>query len=1078
MDQLPAGQDKTDLNDRLEALTDPTLPTVNDQDGNGIDDATDVKNATASVGAAEKAYKELNDEIDKAKADQLITPQELEVLVGKLADAQKAKAEAQKQVDQLPAGQDKTDLNDRLEALTDPTLPTVNDKPVVSGPVELSSIIEDQELTLTKEMLLKNVSGGIALNIKNVSIDSTFGEIVDNGNQTWTFTPTIHFSNKDLNETLTITYDVVSNGYTVEATATVHVNAVADSLLLEQDQTILGEPVVPGIPKSSGLIASFYNNPANIPNDDTAMAKVKQAILASTSIEDRPITMMGTNQDIVIDSGKTLYVHGLIYLEAGKEYSLSGYSDDGANFAIGGKTLLSSKRLVNDWFNPDENSDLGKPGVFTPTQSGYYTLDLITSNWQGSGKLSANLLERYLGDTKWSTKPIDYLSQNVYRNADELDLLSLGTFKPSVQGGKEGFYPQTDKNTEMGNALTQVIEIRTSVNPSDYVIEKIPVGSIITDGTKTFTATSTNTSVNVSGWDYKNLILKPVYSSTQDNLLEVPTSTGLLHTVYKGIDNTNGSDRLFKMITIKERIDAFVINQQSLPGASIVLQDRADSSNVPIAAKDSTSVTGLIYLQAGKQYSFSGKVDDGIYIELGGQQIVTSIGVAAVQTFGLNTPLNDGSLPSIFTPKESGYYTLGIYGHNYVGNGVLQLKVEERVAGTNNWTSKDLNTQNYNLYGSAEELFGLVDNLGSFVPSEQGGTGGHFAASGLNNGMMNNLVKLAEIKAELIDKDGSEELVSLFLKDIKKDSVLTDGSHFFTAKQDLDTLDLKGWDLKNLSILPPQNYTGTMNLIVEGKSKEVSNGSEKPTSLIIPVTIFEQNMGFGTIGQVYKSSNDLFVKGTNEDNVFNSGTPLSQYVDGGAGNDTINATNNNDYFLGNAGNDTLFGGAGNDTLIGGAGNDNLDGGIGIDILSGGLGDDKLYGGDGDDTLRGGLGNDLLEGGGGNDILSTGLGTDTLIYNVLSSNDSTGGNGKDTWIDYDSQDKIQFGSGFFAGLFADHSNLEKYISVVSDGNGNSVIRVDRDGAGVNTYGPSNLLVIKGQPMLTLDDLLKNEQIIIG
>ncbi|MGR2923170.1 calcium-binding protein [Acinetobacter sp. 1125_18A] len=819
------------------------------------------------------------------------------------------------------------------------------------------------------------------------------------------------------------------------------------------------------------------------------MTKVKQAILASTSIEDKLITDIGNtliDKEISIASGKTLYVHGLIYLEAGKEYSFYGFADDGAHVALGGKTLLSTQKNGHHYFGPETDDSFPRVGIFTPTKSGYYTLDLITSNWQADGMLSANLLERYLGDTKWSNQPIDNLSQKIYSSAEELKGLvqDLGTFKPSEQGGKEGYYSRTDANTEMDNALNQLLAIRTLVNQSNYVIKDIPIGSIITDGTKTFTATSTNTSVNVSGWNYKNLILKPVYSSTQDNQLEVPASTGLVHKVYKGLDDTNGSAS-FQVITLKEKIDALVIAKaaaiaagQPVPNDFVTSQDRVNPSSVNMGEKNSTSLTGLIYLQAGKQYSFSGTVDDAIYIELGGQQIIATIGKSSSQAFGLDKGLNGGAFSTIFTPKESGYYTLGIYGHNFTGPGLLTINVVERNVEGDSWTTKALNAQNYNLYGSAEELFGLVDNLGSFVPLEQNGTGGHFAANGLNMGMKNNLVKLAEIKAELIDKDGSETIVSLLLKNIKKDSILTDGSHFFTAKQDLDTLDLKGWDLKNLSILPPQNYTGTMNLIVEGISKETSNGSEELTSQIIPVTIFEQNMGFGTLGLLYKSSDDLFVKGTNEDNVFNSGTPLSQYVDGGAGNDTINATSNNDYFLGNAGNDTLFGGAGNDTLIGGAGNDILDGGIGVDILSGGLGDDKLYGGDGDDTLRGGLGNDLLEGGRGNDTLSTGLGTDTLIYNVLSSNDSTGGNGKDTWIDYDSQDKIQFGSGFFAGLLADRSNLTSYISVVNDGNGNSVVRVDRDGATVNTYSPTNLLVIKGQPTLTLDDLLKNEQIIIG
>ena len=1068
---------------------------MNDKDGNGIDDATDEKNAAdlkeaiTAVEVAEKTYKDVIKAIEDASEDDLITPTEQNLLKKALEEAKQVKEDAQTKVDKLTAGPDKTGLDDRLDKLVDPIIPAVNDKPVISGPIELS-MNESSELLLTKEMLLKNVLGGSALNIKNVNIDSAFGSIVDNGDQTWTFKPTQYFSNEKPSDALKITYDIYSTEYTVEGLADVHVEAVADGVALSQDQAILGEPVVPGIPKSSGLMVFFYDNPKNIPNDSTAMAKVKQSILASTHKSQLSITEMGSDNYVRIADGdlSTIYVKGLIYLEAGKEYTLSGYANDGTNLAIGGQTLLSSGLSGAAFYGPDVNDNIfSKPEIFTPTKSGYYTLDLIAMNTAGAGWLSANLLERYLGDTKWSQQPIDNLSQRIYRSADELKGLvqDLGTFKPSVQGGKEGYYSRTDVNTEMGNVLTQVIEIRTSINQGDYLIENIPVGSIITDGTNTFTSSGANTSVNVNGWNYKNLILKPVYSSTQDNQLEVPTSTGLVHKVYIGLENSNGSSS-FKMIALKEKIDELVIAKaaaiaagQPAPNDFVTSQDRANPSSVSMGVKNTTSLTGLIYLQAGKQYSLSGTVDDAIYIELGGQQIIATIGTTSSAPFGLDKAINGGAFSTIFTPKESGYYTLGVYGHNFSGPGLLTLNVEERNIGGGSWTTKALNAQNYNLYGSAEELFGLVDNLGSFIPSEQNGIGGHFAANGLNMGMKNNLVKLAEIKAELIDIDGSETIVSLLLKNIKKDSILTDGSRIFTATQDLATLDLKDWDLKKLSILPPPNYTGTMSLIVEGISKEASNGSEKLTNLIVPLTIFEQNMGFGTLGLLYKSSDGLFVKGTDEDNVFNSaGTPQSQYVDGGAGDDTIYATDKDDYFLGNAGNDTLHGGAGNDTLIGGAGNDTLHGGAGNDILSGGLGDDKLYGGDGNDTLRGGLGNDLLEGGRGNDILSTGLGTDTIIYNLLASNDSTGGNGTDTWIDYDSQDKIQFSNDFFAGLLEDRSNLTSYISVVTNGNGDSVLRVDRDGATVNTYSPTSLLVIKGQSTLTLDDLLNNDQIIIG
>ncbi|WP_322872312.1 GA-like domain-containing protein, partial [Acinetobacter indicus] len=191
-------------------------------------------------------------------------------------------------------------------------------------------------------------------------------------------------------------------------------------------------------------------------------------------------------------------------------------------------------------------------------------------------------------------------------------------------------------------------------------------------------------------------------------------------------------------------------------------------------------------------------------------------------------------------------------------------------------------------------------------------------------------------------------------------------------------------------------------------------------------------------------------------------------------NNVISATagTKNHYIDGQAGDDTIYGTSGDDYLVGGEGND---------ILHGGAGNDYLLGGAGNDTLYGGAGNDILNGGAGNDILTGGLGVDTLIYNVLTASDATAGNGKDNWTDFETQDKIQFGAGFFTGLLAsdlsDTAKVEKFISVSDDANGNAVLKIDRDGD-LATYGKTDLLVLENQAGLTLQQLLDNNQIIIG
>jgi len=170
--------------------------------------------------------------------------------------------------------------------------------------------------------------------------------------------------------------------------------------------------------------------------------------------------------------------------------------------------------------------------------------------------------------------------------------------------------------------------------------------------------------------------------------------------------------------------------------------------------------------------------------------------------------------------------------------------------------------------------------------------------------------------------------------------------------------------------------------------------------------------------------------------VFNTAGDLGDYIDGGAGNDTLIAAGTDDTLIGGTGNDILRGNDGNDTLDGGddddvvdggSGNDVLRGGTGSDALLGGSGNDSLDGGDGLDTLLGSFGNDTLNGGAGDDTLDGGLDNDTLdggagndmVLGGSGNNILRGGAGNDTLIALsgadqlfgeDGDDEIHAGSG--------------------------------------------------------------------
>jgi Ca2+-binding RTX toxin-like protein len=139
------------------------------------------------------------------------------------------------------------------------------------------------------------------------------------------------------------------------------------------------------------------------------------------------------------------------------------------------------------------------------------------------------------------------------------------------------------------------------------------------------------------------------------------------------------------------------------------------------------------------------------------------------------------------------------------------------------------------------------------------------------------------------------------------------------------------------------------------------------------------------------------------------------YLDGGAGTDTLRASANgtvllaDDYYAdfsnsdtlvsieeatltGASGNDfieardfsgdlTVDGKEGNDTIIGGTGTNTITGGTGDDTLTGLSGNDFIFGGDGNDKLFGGSGSDTLDGQGGDDYMKGGPDNDAYLFDT-------------------------------------------------------------------------------------------------
>ncbi|MCD8838462.1 GA-like domain-containing protein [Staphylococcus arlettae] len=120
---------KGDLPQRLDKLTGIVVPSINDQDSNGISDDLDQAKfeATKAVEEAERADKEAKEKLANANKDGVINPKEHQELEAASNQAETKKKEAEAKVNALSENQ-KGDLPQRLEVLTGIVVPEINDK--------------------------------------------------------------------------------------------------------------------------------------------------------------------------------------------------------------------------------------------------------------------------------------------------------------------------------------------------------------------------------------------------------------------------------------------------------------------------------------------------------------------------------------------------------------------------------------------------------------------------------------------------------------------------------------------------------------------------------------------------------------------------------------------------------------------------------------------------------------------------------------------------------------------------------------------------------------------------------------
>ena len=598
------------------------------------------------------------------------------------------------------------------------------------------------------------------------------GTLVMNSDGSYSYTPDKNFSGDD-----SFQYVVTDSDSGESAVQTVSITVDPDVEIPAMSAVITEN--IPGLPNATGLLYQTYTGlpyPAARTADSTNAALQESQYL--TGATPNTVTNQTTGfSDVTSIGGKSIHsVTGLIYLEAGTKYQFSGQIDDILRIELGGTTMMSTTGNSYGTFGPSGTSGTisGSPidgGTFIPTEDGYYTLEVYAGNHGGSGDFRLDIL---VDDVEQSLS-----NDNLRLYSSASDIVSAGgRIDDFVAGtsGDGGHFPVSTSTSVSGVQDTSISISHLTVAPqgsdtvTSIVLEDIPVGAIVSDGSSSFTATVGSTSAEIFGWNLASLTITPPPGSTDtidltvnvttesttaqttntelefsvavvatdyaDNVdpqvagtlptdtplgNEIPASTGLLTQLYTGLS--------YPATRTADSANAALQESTILSGetpASITREINGYSDRVNVPHQGAYVITGLIYLEADSTYQFSGYIDDILRIELGGTIMMSTTG-NSYGDFGpggtdgtiSGSHINGGS----FTPTVDGYYTIEVYAGNHGGAGDLELNI---------WVDGkeyDLNAENFGLYASVDDLTSVGGSFDDFVAGADTADGGYFPYS-------------------------------------------------------------------------------------------------------------------------------------------------------------------------------------------------------------------------------------------------------------------------------------------------------------------------------------------------------------
>ncbi|WP_236192967.1 LapA family giant adhesin [Pseudomonas glycinae] len=746
--------------------------------------------------------------------------------------------------------------------------------------------------------------------------------------------------------------------------------------------------------KSTGLIKEVWTGLSGLGTDGSgANSTTLKNVIDGAGKPNTSGTVNNVQSDGSVAAGTASKTSGLIYLEAGKTYTFSGTGDDSLLVTIGGKNVASTTWGAGGNLN----------GSFTPTTSGYYTLDIYHHNQSGPGSYDVNL------SVNGST-PIDLSSAGVPIYTGVQDLVNAGVTVSDLHGSNgEGYYDGYKLNTGAEGTTVKLSSISTALTDTDgsetlsIKISGAPVGSVLSDGAgHSFTVTATSGDANVTGWNLGTLtVTPPTYYNGQFNLTVTSTSTEqvggsasttatipvtVVPAVYNAVVATSADDT----VTGTDGNDIIVADIGGLtvvPGTNYNIAFMVDSSGSMSAssinaAKDSlTSVFNTLKQSLGG--SNSGTVN--IFLVDFDTQVNKSVSV------NLNDPNALTLLKAVLDSMSSGG------GTNYEDVFKTTANWFQSAEAVANTGAKNLtyfitdgqptyyqsNEQtNPTLYGNVKlddvvktSNYKLGDSFSTYIDNTHYlsiNTAGAVVLQTYKNGSWS-WNSLGTIHAQ---GDGTYEISSLAGNGSSTTTTTTDNaSSGFALLNGLSNVEAIGINSGvSLNDLKPYDSDKTPQTNID--PKDLANSIIGHTEATMPGNdtvsggdgndiLFGDLVSFnGIAGEGYQAMQAFVAKETGVDVSKVTTSNVHQYItEHYQAFDVSGAHDGNDTLLGGAGNDILFGSGGNDLLDGGKGNDILLGGTGNDTLIGGPGNDILIGGSGADTFvwkAGDTGNDVIK----------------------------------------------------------------------------------------------------------------------